>query len=79
MAIMGQACCKWRSIIECEWFPASRKLDLSLEGFDLFPSFQYGLLLFGKVDRHDSKAWKCVMRSRNRRAEFNFIFDSDAL
>jgi hypothetical protein len=47
---------EWRPIIKGIAFTILRKLQLSLECLDLFPTLENGLLLFWEVNRHDSDA-----------------------
>lgn len=64
MAIVGQTSCKGRSIVESVRFAALRKLNLSLESFDLFPSMQDCLLFFWEVDGHDAQTLRNILRAK---------------
>lgn len=52
MAIVREASCERWAVVESVGFATFRKLNLSFEGFNFFPSLQDSLLLLRKIYRH---------------------------
>lgn len=77
MAIVREAGCEWRAVVESVGFATSRELNLSFEGFDFFPSLQDSFLLLRKIYRHLARQIAgVVVAPCDRSGELKNIFGS---